>query len=117
VSINEDVNTYRGVKRIVQAAFDFAVERGHKRVTMCDKANAMPHAHGLWRRVFAEVAADYPFIETEAEYVDALMMKSVVSVWRRRRTCTPGGSVCSSRYTVRRRIWWIRERPTRWRRS
>jgi len=77
VSINEDVNTYRGVKRIVQAAFDFAVERGHKRVTMCDKANAMPHAHGLWRRVFAEVAADYPFIETEAEYVDALMMKLV----------------------------------------
>jgi 3-isopropylmalate dehydrogenase len=77
VSINEDVNTYRGVKRIVQAAFDFAVERGYERVTMCDKANAMPHAHSLWRRVFAEIATDFPFVETEAEYIDALMMKLV----------------------------------------
>jgi 3-isopropylmalate dehydrogenase len=78
VSISEDLNTYRGVKRIIQAAFDFAVEHGVERVTMCDKANTLPHAHGLWRRVFQEVAVEFPFLETEAEYVDALAMKLVL---------------------------------------
>ncbi len=77
VAINEDLNTYRGVKRIVKAAFEHAVEHGRLRVTMCDKANAMPYAHGLWRRVFAEVAAEHPFVKTEVEYVDALAMKLV----------------------------------------
>jgi 3-isopropylmalate dehydrogenase len=78
VAINEDLNTYKGVKRIVRAAFEHAVERGRHRVTMCDKANALAHAHGLWRRVFAEVAAEFPFLKTEVEYVDALAMKLVL---------------------------------------
>ena len=77
VAINEDLNTYKGVKRIVKAAFEHAVERGRHRVTMCDKANALAYAHGLWRRVFAEVAAEFPFVKTEVEYVDALAMKLV----------------------------------------
>lgn len=77
VAINEDVNTYRGVKRIVKAAFDHAIEAQRHRVTMCDKANAMPHAYGLWRRVFAEVAAEHPLVKTEIEYIDTLTMKLV----------------------------------------
>ena len=77
VAINEDLNTYKGVKRIVRAAFEYAVERARHRITMCDKANALTHAHGLWRRVFAEVAAEFPFVKTEVEYVDALAMKLV----------------------------------------
>lgn len=77
IAIGEDVNTYRGVKRIIEAAFEHAVEQRRERVTMCDKANAMPQAHGLWRRVFAEVSAEYPFVESEVEYVDALAMKLV----------------------------------------
>jgi 3-isopropylmalate dehydrogenase len=77
VAINEDLNTYVGVKRIIRAAFDHAVQRDFPRVTMSDKANALPFAHGLWRRVFAEVAAEFPFVHTEAEYVDALAMKLV----------------------------------------
>ena len=77
VAINEDLNTYGGVKRIVRAAFDHAVREARPRVTMCDKANALTYAHGLWRRVFAEVAAEFPFVRTEAEYVDALVMKLV----------------------------------------
>jgi 3-isopropylmalate dehydrogenase len=78
VAINEDLNTYKGVKRIVRAAFEHAVERGRHRVTMCDKANALAYAHGLWRRVFAEVATEFPFLKTEVEYVDALAMKLVL---------------------------------------
>jgi 3-isopropylmalate dehydrogenase len=44
---------------------------------MCDKSNAMTHAGGLWQRVFREVAAEYPPIETQHMYVDALAMQMV----------------------------------------
>ncbi|MBA2671275.1 MAG: isocitrate/isopropylmalate dehydrogenase family protein, partial [Gemmatimonadetes bacterium] len=70
----EDVNTRKGVERIIRAAFEHASSRGLERVTLSDKANAMEHAGGLWRRVFAEVAAEYPEIESEALYVDMLAM-------------------------------------------
>ena len=74
VAIQEDINTRRGVERIIRAAFDFAARSGRQRVTMADKANAMEHAGGLWRRVFAEVGEEYPEIEREALYVDMLAM-------------------------------------------
>ncbi len=74
VAIEEDVNTWKGVDRIVRAAFRFAEIRGLTRITLVDKANAMTHAGGLWRRVFTEVAEAYPDLETEAMYVDAMAM-------------------------------------------
>jgi 3-isopropylmalate dehydrogenase len=77
VAIQEDVNTRKGVERIVRAAFDHARARRLERVTMSDKANAMEHAGGLWRRVFREVAGEYPGIECEALYVDMLAMDLV----------------------------------------
>jgi 3-isopropylmalate dehydrogenase len=77
VAIQEDVNTRKGVERIVRAAFEHARSRRLERVTMSDKANAMEHAGGLWRRVFREVAAGYPEIESEALYVDMLAMDLV----------------------------------------
>jgi len=46
-------------------------------VLMCDKSNAMTHAGSLWQRVLREVAAEYPHIETQHMYVDALCMQMV----------------------------------------
>jgi 3-isopropylmalate dehydrogenase len=77
VAIEEDINTRRGVERIIRAAFDFARARGRRRVTLTDKANAMPHTGGLWRRTFAEVGRDYPDIERDAVYADALALDLV----------------------------------------
>jgi 3-isopropylmalate dehydrogenase len=77
VAIQEDVNTRKGVERIVRAAFEHAYSRGLERVTLSDKANAMEHAGGLWRRVFATVAAEYPEVASEALYVDMLAMDLV----------------------------------------
>lgn len=74
VAIQEDFNTRRGVERILVAAFEYAREMGLSLVTMADKANAMEHAGGLWRRTFAEVGERYPGIEHEAVYVDMLAM-------------------------------------------
>jgi 3-isopropylmalate dehydrogenase len=74
IGINEDVNTRKGVERIIRAAFDYAKDHGRKRVAMADKSNAMKFAHELWLRTFAEVGKEYPEIETRQVYVDALCL-------------------------------------------
>ncbi|MEM1207066.1 MAG: 3-isopropylmalate dehydrogenase [Acidobacteriota bacterium] len=77
VAVQEEVHTRKGVERILRAAFEYAVDHGRSKVCMCDKANVMRFGHDLWQRCFAEVAADYPGIETEHLYVDALAMMMV----------------------------------------
>lgn len=74
IAINEDVNTRKGVERIIVAAFEHARRTGKTRVAMADKSNAMRHAHELWLRVFDEVKARYPGIEGRHVYVDALCL-------------------------------------------
>jgi 3-isopropylmalate dehydrogenase len=77
VAIEEDVNTRKGVERIIRAAFEFADSRDRGRVTLVDKANVQRHAGGLWRRIFAEVGTGYTSIEQDAMYVDAMVMDLV----------------------------------------
>ncbi len=77
IAINEDVNTRKGVERIIRAAFEFARTNGKKSVHMADKSNAMRHAHELWLRVFGEVAKDFPGITPKHVYVDALCLYMV----------------------------------------
>jgi 3-isopropylmalate dehydrogenase len=74
VAINEDLNTRKGVERIVRAAFEFAKATGAKTVHMADKSNAMKHAHELWYRCFFEVAKEYPSVVAKHVYVDALCL-------------------------------------------
>jgi len=75
--VQEDVNTRKGVERIIRYAFDYARGHGRKKVLMSDKSNVMTYAHGLWQRVFKEVASDYKEIVAEHMYVDALCMHVV----------------------------------------
>jgi 3-isopropylmalate dehydrogenase len=74
IAINEDINTRKGVERLIRAGFDYARAHGKKTVHMADKSNAMKHAHELWHRCFFEVAADYPGIAAKHVYVDALCL-------------------------------------------
>ncbi|HSB74752.1 MAG TPA: 3-isopropylmalate dehydrogenase [Terriglobales bacterium] len=81
VAVQEDINTRRGVERIIRYAFEYA--RGHARegrtprLLMADKANVMTYAHGLWQRVFQEVSREYGDVKAEHMYVDALCMHLV----------------------------------------
>jgi len=79
IAINEDVNTHKGVERIIVAAFEYAEKNGKTRLCMADKSNAMRHAHDLWQRVFADVRARYRDIDSEHLYIDALCLKLVES--------------------------------------
>jgi 3-isopropylmalate dehydrogenase len=83
VAIQEDINTRKGVERVIRYAFDLCEKHPkldgsrRNRVLMCDKSNAMTHAGGLWQRVFKEVSREYPQIKAEHMYVDALCMQMV----------------------------------------
>ncbi len=77
VATEIDLNTRKGVERIVRHAFEFARARGRTRVTMADKSNVLVHAHDLWQRVFKAVAAEYAGIEAVHLYVDNLALQMV----------------------------------------
>jgi 3-isopropylmalate dehydrogenase len=77
IATQEDVNTRRGVERIIRYAFEYA--RLHKltRVCMSDKSNALTYGHDLWQRVFKQVRAEYPGIEASHQYIDNLLLQMV----------------------------------------
>jgi 3-isopropylmalate dehydrogenase len=83
IAIQEDINTRKGVERIIRYAFEYCAQHTkldgspRNKVLMCDKSNAMTHAGGLWQRVFKEVGAEYPQITMQHMYVDALCMQMV----------------------------------------
>lgn len=77
VAIEAELNTRKGVERIIRAAFQYADLHQRPSVCMSDKSNAMRHGHDLWQRVFREVAADYPHIRAFHLFVDVLAMEMV----------------------------------------
>jgi len=77
IALEENIATRKGVERIIRAAFEYADSRGRGRVTLVDKSNVMRHVGGLWRRVFAEIGAQYSHIEQDGMYVDAMAMDLV----------------------------------------
>ena len=77
IAIQEDLNTRKGVERIIRYAFEYAEGRGLKRVCMSDKSNALTFGHDLWQRVFKQVRGEYPTIEASHQYIDNLLMQMV----------------------------------------
>ena len=77
IAVQEDVNSRKGVERIIRYAFEYAKNKGLKRVCMSDKSNAMTFAHDLWQRVFKQVRQEYPAIESRHLYIDTLAMELV----------------------------------------
>jgi 3-isopropylmalate dehydrogenase len=78
IATQEELNTRRGVERIIIAAFEYARAQGRQRVTMADKSNVQRFGGDLWQRVFKEVAKDYPEVEANHQYVDAMAMFMVL---------------------------------------
>jgi len=77
IAIQEEVNTYKGVHRIIRHAFEFARAHALTHVVMADKSNAMTAGHALWQRVFRELAPEHPGIDATHMYIDALAMQMV----------------------------------------
>ncbi|MCU1622167.1 MAG: 3-isopropylmalate dehydrogenase [Frankiales bacterium] len=73
VATEVSINTAFGVERVVRDAFGRAQQR-RKHLTLVHKTNVLVHAGGLWKRVFDQVAADFPDVETGYQHVDAASM-------------------------------------------
>jgi 3-isopropylmalate dehydrogenase len=78
IATQEELNTRRGVERIIVAAFEYARQHRRRRVTMADKSNVQRFGGDLWQRVFKEVASRYEEIEANHQYVDAMTMFMVL---------------------------------------
>src|SRR3954468_23914172 len=77
IAVQEEMNTYKGVQRMIRHAFEFAHAHGRRKVCMADKSNAMAEGHALWQRVFKEVASQYPDLQPRHVYIDALALLMV----------------------------------------
>ena len=74
VATETSLNTAYGVERVVRDAFARAQGRERRHLTLVHKTNVLVHAGGLWRRVFTEVAAEFPDVTTDYQHVDAAAM-------------------------------------------
>src|SRR5215472_10266462 len=77
IAVQEDVNSRKGVERIIRYAFEYARGNSLRRVCMSDKSNAMVFAHGLWQRVFKEVRQEYADIDSRHLFIDTLAMEII----------------------------------------
>ena len=74
LAIEESINTYKGVERVIRDAFNRAKSRPRKKLTLVHKNNVLTRAGGLWSRVLKEVANDFPEVTTDYLHVDAASM-------------------------------------------
>ncbi len=76
VAVQEMINTYQGVERVIRYAYRYAEQRRGK-LTLCDKSNVLEYAHDLWQRVFTSLGEEFPGVEQDHILVDAMTMKLV----------------------------------------
>jgi len=74
LAIEESINTYKGIERVIRDAFNRAQLRPRRKLTLVHKNNVLIRAGGLWTRVFNEVAKDFPQVTTDYLHVDAASM-------------------------------------------
>jgi len=74
ISTQEMIATRFGVERCVRYAFELAMTRPRKHLTLVHKTNVLTHCGGTWFDTFTEVAKEYPDVETAYHHVDACCM-------------------------------------------
>ena len=74
VATEVSLNTAFGVERVVRYAFEQAVTRPRKHLTLIHKTNVLAHAGSLWSRVVEEVSTEFPEITVAYQHVDAASM-------------------------------------------
>jgi tartrate dehydrogenase/decarboxylase / D-malate dehydrogenase len=75
-AVQTALHTRRGIERILKYGFALARKR-RKQLTMATKSNAQRYAYGLWDEILAELAPQFPDIESERQHCDALVMNFV----------------------------------------
>jgi tartrate dehydrogenase/decarboxylase / D-malate dehydrogenase len=77
LAVQSGLFTRKGIERIITFAFEYARERGRRKVTSGTKSNAQRYGMVLWDRIFKEVASRFPEIRAESKLIDAACMDVV----------------------------------------
>jgi isocitrate dehydrogenase (NAD+) len=84
VGMSTGINTRQGCRRICHFAFDYAIRKGRKKVTVVHKANIMKALTGIFLETAREIHAEHyqDKIAMEEIIVDACAMKLVMNPWQ-----------------------------------
>ena len=74
IATEESLNTRRGAERVIRDAFERALKRERRKLTLVHKNNVLTYSGGLWTRTFNDVAKEYPTVTTDYLHVDAAAM-------------------------------------------
>ncbi|MFM8446458.1 MAG: 3-isopropylmalate dehydrogenase, partial [Actinomycetota bacterium] len=74
IATEESLNTRRGAERVIRDAFNRAMKRPRKKLTLVHKNNVLVRAGSLWTRTFNEVEEEFPEVSTDYLHVDAASM-------------------------------------------
>ena len=72
IVVQQSVFTRRGTDKVLKYAFELAMTRDRKRVSSATKSNGIVHSMPYWDSRFAEMAKDYPDVETDQYHIDIL---------------------------------------------
>jgi len=82
IATEVSVNSAFGVERVVRAAFEAAMKRPRKHLTLVHKNNVLVYAGDLWFRTVQRVAEEYPQVQTAYNHVDAATIYMVTDPGR-----------------------------------
>jgi 3-isopropylmalate dehydrogenase len=74
IATQESLNTRFGVERVARYAFDQAMARPRKKLTLVHKTNVLTFAGDLWQRTVDSLAKEYPEVSVDYQHVDAASM-------------------------------------------
>ena len=74
IATQESLNTRFGVERVARYAFDQAMTRPRKKLTLVHKTNVLTFAGDLWQRTVDSLAKEYPEVSVDYQHVDAASM-------------------------------------------
>src|SRR5499427_7090607 len=79
LATQESLNTRFGVERVSRYAFEQAMARPRKKLTLVHKTNVLTFAGDLWARATESLAKEYPEVSVDYQHVDAASMFFVTS--------------------------------------
>ncbi len=79
LAIDTSVFTSKGCERIHKYAFNLAMKRNKKKLTLITKSNEQRNGMVLWDKIFYEVKKNFPDIITERLLVDAAAAKLITN--------------------------------------
>jgi 3-isopropylmalate dehydrogenase len=74
LATQESLNTRFGVERVARYAFEQAMARPRKKLTLVHKTNVLTFAGDLWQRTVDSLAKEYPEVSVDYQHVDAASM-------------------------------------------